>query len=53
MSGEKDYSPLSLACVKSLTDKNYDKRRQAALEIEKYGKTFIPSFIVILIRPIN
>jgi vacuole morphology and inheritance protein 14 len=35
MMSEKDYSPLSLACVKSLTDKNYDKRRQAAAEIEK------------------
>jgi len=33
---EKDYSPLSLACVKSLSDKSYDKRRQAAAEIEKF-----------------
>ena len=32
---EKDYSPLSLACVKTLSDKSYDKRRQAASEIEK------------------
>lgn len=33
---EKDYAPLSLACVKTLHDKLYEKRKIAALEIEKY-----------------
>ncbi|OXA63462.1 Protein VAC14 [Folsomia candida] len=37
---DKDYSPLSLACVKSLSDKSYEKRRQAAAEIEKMVKDF-------------
>lgn len=32
---EKDYAPLSAACVKSLNDKLYEKRKAAALEIEK------------------
>lgn len=32
---EKDYTPLSAACVKSLNDKLYDKRKAAAHEIEK------------------
>lgn len=43
---EKDYSPLSLACVKSLTDKSYDKRRQAASEIEKYVISLIVMILV-------
>lgn len=30
-----DYSPLTQACVKALTDKIEDKRRFAASEIEK------------------
>lgn len=29
------YAPLSATLVRSLTDKIYDKRKQAALEIEK------------------
>lgn len=33
---EKDYAPLSVACVRALQDKMYDKRKAAALEIEKY-----------------
>lgn len=33
---EKDYAPLSAACVRALHDKLYDKRKTAALEIEKY-----------------
>ena len=33
--GDKDYAPLSPACVRALTDKMYDKRKAAALEIEK------------------
>lgn len=31
-----DYSPLSVACVRALTDKMYEKRKAAALEVEKY-----------------
>lgn len=30
-----NYAPLSSACVRALTDKIYDKRRAAAVEIEK------------------
>ncbi|XP_014216147.1 protein VAC14 homolog isoform X2 [Copidosoma floridanum] len=37
---EKDYAPLSAACVKSLNDKLYEKRKAAALEIEKMVKEF-------------
>lgn len=32
---ERDYAPLSTACVKALQDKLYEKRKAAALEIEK------------------
>lgn len=32
---EKDYAPLSAACVRALNDKLYDRRKTAALEIEK------------------
>lgn len=32
---DRDYAPLSPACVKALNDKLYDKRKAAALEIEK------------------
>jgi len=32
---DKDYAPLSTACVRALTDKMYEKRKTAALEIEK------------------
>ncbi|CAG0898988.1 unnamed protein product [Darwinula stevensoni] len=37
---EKDYAPLSTACVRALGDKIYDKRKAAALEIEKMVKDF-------------
>lgn len=37
---EKDYAPLSTACVRALNDKLYDKRKTAALEIEKMVKEF-------------
>lgn len=33
---EVSYAPLSAACVRALTDKMYDKRKAAALEIEKW-----------------
>ena len=38
--GGGDYSPLSLACVRALSDKTYDKRRAAGLEVEKYHHNF-------------
>ncbi|KAI4503402.1 hypothetical protein M0802_001624 [Mischocyttarus mexicanus] len=34
MMSERDYAPLSAACVRSLNDKIYEKRKAAALEIE-------------------
>ncbi|VVC39548.1 Armadillo-type fold,Vacuolar protein 14 C-terminal Fig4-binding domain,HEAT, type 2,Armadillo-like [Cinara cedri] len=37
---ERDYAPLSAACVRALNDKLYDKRKAAALEIEKMVKEF-------------
>ncbi|CAA9995332.1 unnamed protein product [Nesidiocoris tenuis] len=38
---DKDmYAPLSSACVRALTDKQYDKRKAAATEIEKMVKEF-------------
>ncbi|XP_014237916.1 protein VAC14 homolog [Trichogramma pretiosum] len=36
-----DYAPLSAACVKSLNDKLYEKRKAAALEVEKMVKEFV------------
>ena len=33
---DKDFAPLSAACVRALNDKLYEKRKGAALEIEKY-----------------
>jgi hypothetical protein len=32
---ENKYAPISQALIRSLTDKIYDKRKAAALEIEK------------------
>lgn len=32
---EKDYTPLNSACVRALNDKLYEKRKVAALEIER------------------
>ncbi|CAG9766280.1 unnamed protein product [Ceutorhynchus assimilis] len=37
---DKDYAPLSAACVRALNDKLYEKRKTAALEIEKMVKEF-------------
>lgn len=37
---ERDYAPLSTACVRALNDKLYEKRKAAALEIEKMVKEF-------------
>lgn len=38
---DKDYSPLSTACVRALQDKLYEKRKAAAVEIEKFVLLFI------------
>ncbi|GIY11278.1 protein VAC14 homolog [Caerostris extrusa] len=38
---EKDYAPLSTYCVRALNDKLYEKRKTAALEIEKMVKDFL------------
>ena len=32
---DSDYAPLTSQCVRALSDKVYDKRKAAALEIEK------------------
>ncbi|PNF35433.1 VAC14-like protein [Cryptotermes secundus] len=40
MMSERDYGPLSAACVRALNDKLYEKRKAAALEIEKMVKEF-------------
>ncbi|CAG9795444.1 unnamed protein product [Diatraea saccharalis] len=37
---ERDYAPLSNACVRGLCDKIYDKRKFAGVEIEKMVKDF-------------
>ncbi|XP_059478479.1 protein VAC14 homolog [Neocloeon triangulifer] len=37
---DKDYSPLSTACVRALQDKLYEKRKAAAVEIEKMVRDF-------------
>lgn len=42
---ETAYAPLSEACAKALSDKTYDKRKAAALEIEKYKLQSIFIFI--------
>eukprot|EP00053_Salpingoeca_punica_P015814 m.146505 g.146505 ORF g.146505 m.146505 type:complete len:687 (+) comp16809_c0_seq1:187-2247(+) len=38
---DKDYSPLTSSLVKGLNEKLYDKRKNAALEIEKMVKQFV------------
>ena len=35
---DKDYAPLSASCVRALNDKLYEKRKVAALEIERFVK---------------
>ncbi|XP_066591996.1 protein VAC14 homolog [Prorops nasuta] len=40
MMSERDYAPLSAACVRSLNDKIYDKRKAAAVEVEKMVRDF-------------
>ena len=38
---DEDYAPLSAHCVRALCDKMYEKRKAAALEIEKLTKDCI------------
>ena len=38
---DKDYAPLSSACVRALNDRLYEKRKAAALEIEKMVKEMV------------
>ena len=38
---DKDYAPLTAHCVRALMDKMYEKRKAAALEIEKLTKDCI------------
>ncbi|CAH1779830.1 unnamed protein product [Owenia fusiformis] len=38
---EKDFSPLTPSCVRSLNDKLYEKRKVAALEIERMVKEYV------------
>ncbi|XP_006816625.1 protein VAC14 homolog [Saccoglossus kowalevskii] len=40
---ERDFAPLNAACVRALNDKLYDKRKVAALEIEKMVKEYVAS----------
>ncbi|TRY60954.1 hypothetical protein TCAL_10641 [Tigriopus californicus] len=37
----KDVAPLSTACARALNDKMYDKRKAAAMEIEKMTREFV------------
>ena len=37
---DKDYAPLSAACVRALNDRMYERRKAAALEIEKAQHVF-------------
>lgn len=47
---DRDYAPLSLACVRALIDKQYDKRKAAASEIEKYSfSSYIEPIVVLCI----
>lgn len=40
---DNQYAPLTQAVVRTLTDKLYEKRKAAALEIEKQAKELIKS----------
>lgn len=50
MISERDYAPLSAACIRSLNDKLYEKRKAAAVEIEKMVKEFAASNNTVLIK---
>ena len=47
---DKDYAPLSAVCVRTLSDKVYEKRKAAAFEIEKYVITILSSTYTIHIN---
>ncbi|XP_076449714.1 protein VAC14 homolog [Babylonia areolata] len=38
---DKDFAPLTAACVRALNDKLYEKRKGAALDIERLVKDFV------------
>ncbi|XP_013381425.1 protein VAC14 homolog isoform X4 [Lingula anatina] len=38
---EKDFAPLTAACVRALNDKLYEKRKGAALEIERQVREYV------------
>ncbi|KAL0278812.1 UNVERIFIED_CONTAM: hypothetical protein PYX00_000512 [Menopon gallinae] len=40
MISERDFAPLSVACVRALNDKLHEKRKTAAVEVEKMVKDF-------------
>ena len=44
---EKDYAPLSASCIRALNDKLYEKRKVAALEIEKFVYSFCVEIVQI------
>ena len=41
---DKEFAPLSTACARALNDRIYEKRKTAALEIEKMVKRWIAKF---------
>lgn len=45
---DKDFAPLTAACVRSLNDKLYEKRKSAALEIERFVACCYPSVLLSL-----
>uniref|UniRef100_A0A069DWW3 Protein VAC14 homolog n=2 Tax=Triatominae TaxID=70999 RepID=A0A069DWW3_9HEMI len=49
---DRDFAPLSVACVRALIDKQYDKRKAAASEIEKMVKEFVSVNNTLQIRKI-
>lgn len=46
---ENQYAPLTSAVVKLLTDKLYDKRKQAALDVEKCVVYFLFIFLLLVV----
>ncbi|XP_014246232.1 protein VAC14 homolog isoform X2 [Cimex lectularius] len=50
--GTNDHAPLSVACVRALIDKQYDKRKAAATEIEKMVKEFVAVNNTVQIRKV-
>ena len=41
---DREYAPLSAVCVRTLSDKVYEKRKAAAFEIEKEESRFTLQF---------